>query len=209
MWDLVDGLFKANVAVVDKKSVYLYPKLINKEKSSIYLLESPTLWHARLGHVNYKSLKNLSNLGYIPKLNLKEIRKCETCVEAKLAKNSFHSIDRNTEPLGLIHSDLCDLKFMPTRSRKKYFITFIDDYTRYYYVYLLNSKDEVMNMFIAYKAEVENQLYKNIKILKSDRGGEYESNEFSNLCAKFCITHQTTAPYTPQQNEIAKRKNFK
>ena len=83
-------------------------------------------------------------------------------------KNSFHSIDRNTEPLGSIHSGLCDLKFMPTRGGKKYFITFIDDCTRHCYVYLLNSKDEVMNMFITYKAEVENQLNKNIKILKSD-----------------------------------------
>ena len=90
---LVDELFKANVAVVDKKSVNLYSKLINKGKTSVYLLESPTLWHARLGHVNYKSLKNLSNLGYIPKLNLEEIRKCEICVEAKFTKNSFHSID--------------------------------------------------------------------------------------------------------------------
>ena len=62
---LVDGLFKANVAVVDKKFVYLYPKLINKEKSSVYLFESPILWHARLGHINYKSLHNLSNLRYI------------------------------------------------------------------------------------------------------------------------------------------------
>ena len=53
---LVDGLLKANVAVVDKKSVYLYPKLINKEKSSVYLLESPILWHARLGHVIFKKL---------------------------------------------------------------------------------------------------------------------------------------------------------
>ena len=103
---LVDGLFKANVAVVDKKPVYLYPKLINEEKSSVYLLESSILWHARLGHVNYKSLKILSNLGYIPKLNLKEIRKCEIYVEAKFTKNSFHSIDQNIEPLGLTHSYL-------------------------------------------------------------------------------------------------------
>ena len=65
--------------------VYLYPKLINKRKSSVYLLESPILWHARLGHVNYKSLQNLSNLGYIHKLNLKEI--CKICVEAKFTKN--------------------------------------------------------------------------------------------------------------------------
>ena len=93
---LVVTLFKTNVAFVDKKSVYLYPKLINKEKSSGYLLESPVLWHARLEHVNYKSLKNLSNLGYILKLNLKEICKCEICDEAKFAKNSFHLIDQNT-----------------------------------------------------------------------------------------------------------------
>ena len=122
------------------------------------MLDSLILWHVRLGHVNYKSFHNLSNLGYILKLKLKELRKYKICVEAKFAKCSFHSIDRNTESLGLIHSDLCDLKFMPTRGGKKYFITFIDDYTRYCYVYLLNSKDEAMNMFITYKAEVENQL---------------------------------------------------
>ena len=62
-------------------------------------------------------------------------------------------------------------------------------------------------MFITYKAEVENQLNKNIKILKSDRDGEYESNDFSELCAKFGIIYQTTASYTPQQNGIAERKN--
>ena len=75
---------------------------------------------------------------------------------------------------------MCDLKFASTRDGKKYFFfTFIDDCTRSYYVYLLNSKDEAMKMFITYKAEVENQLNKNMKILKSDQGGEYESNEFS------------------------------
>jgi len=63
-----------------------------------------------------------------------------------------------------------------------------------------------MNMFLTYKIEVENQLNKNIKILKSDRDGEYESNEFSELCAKFDIFHQTTTPYTPQQNGIAEWK---
>jgi len=127
---LVDGFFKANVAVVDKKSVYLYSKLINKWKASVYFLESLMLWYARLEHINYKSLQNLSNVGYIPKLKLEEIYKCEICVEAKFAKNSFHSIDRNTEPLEIIHSDLCDLKFTLTRDGKKYFITFIDDCTR-------------------------------------------------------------------------------
>ena len=65
-------------------------------------------------------------------------------------------------------------------------------------------------MFTIYKAKVEkvkNQLNENIKILKFDQGGEYESNEFSELCANFDIIHQITVAYTPQQNEIAERKN--
>jgi len=59
---LIDGFFKANIVVVDKTSVYVYPKLINKGKFFVYLLEFPILWHARLGHINYKSLQNLSML---------------------------------------------------------------------------------------------------------------------------------------------------
>ena len=74
---------------------------------------------------------------------------------------------------------MCDLKFAPTRGEKKYFITFIDDCTRYCYVYFLNNKDAIMSMFIKYKVKIENQLTKNIKILKSDRGGEYEMNSVS------------------------------
>ena len=57
---------------------------------------------------------------------------------------------------------------------KKYFITFIDDCTRYCYVYLLNSQDEAIDAFKQYKIEVENQLNKKIKMIRSDRGGEYE-----------------------------------
>ena len=55
----------------------------------------------------------------------------------------------------------------------KYFITFIDDSTKYCYVYLLKSKDEVVEKFSLYKQEVENQLNKKIKMVRSDRGGEY------------------------------------
>jgi len=62
-------------------------------------------------------------------------------------------------------------------------------------------------MFITYKVEIENQLNKNIKTLKFDRGKEYESNEFTELCAKFDIIHQTTSSYTSQQIGIAEQKN--
>ena len=98
------------------------------------------------------------------------------------------------------------MKSIPSRSGKKYFITFINDCTRYCYVYLLNSKDEAIDAFKQYKIEVENQLNKKIKMIRSDRGREYEF-PFQEICLENGIIHQMTAPYTPQQNGVAKRKN--
>ena len=87
-----------------------------------------------------------------------------------------------------------------TRGGKRYFITFIDDHTRYTYVYLLKTKDEVFEKFKEFKSEVENQKEKRIKVLRSDRGGEYFSDIFNQFCEDNGIIHQRTAPYTPQEN---------
>jgi hypothetical protein len=94
-----------------------------------------------------------------------------------------------------------------TRGGKKYFMTLIDDSTRYCYVYLLKSKDEALDFFKIYKAEVENQLERKIKRVRSDRGGEYFSNEFNLFCAEHGIIHERTPPNSPQSNGIAERKN--
>ena len=107
----------------------------------------------------------------------------------------------------MINSDLCDFKTIPTRGSKNYFITFIDDCSKYCYVYLLHRKYEVLNMFKTYKAEFENQLEKKIKIIRSVRGGEYKSIAFSDFCTQHGIVHQTTTPYTPAQNGVVERKN--
>ena len=106
----------------------------------------------------------------------------------------------------MIHSDTCDLKYVQTRRGKKYFVTFIDDCTRYCNVYLLKSKDEALEKFMHYKNEVENQLGKKIKAIRSDRIGEYDA-PFDRFYQKHGITHQTSAPYTLQQNGIAEHKN--
>ena len=82
----------------------------------------------------------------------------------------------------------------------------MDDSTKYCYVYLLKSKGEAIEKFVLYKNEVENQLNRKIKVLRSDRGGEYES-PFVDLCAQHGIIHETTAPYSPQSNGVAERKN--
>jgi transposase InsO family protein len=86
-------------------------------------------------------------------------------------------------------------------------MTFIDDCTKFCYVYLLKTKDEALNYSKAYKANVENQLERKIKRLRSDRGGEYFSSEFSEFYIEHGIIHERTPPYSPQSNEIAKKKN--
>ena len=109
--------------------------------------------------------------------------------------------------MNLIHSNVCDLKSNQTRDGNKYFITFVDECTIFCYVYLLKSKDEVIEKFELYKKEVETQLSGKIKVIRSNRGGEYVSL-FGEFCSKHGIIHEVTAPYSPQSYEIAERKNW-
>ena len=83
--------------------------------------------------------------------------------------------------------------------------TFIDDFSRYSKLYLLRNKDEVSEKFSIYKSEVENQLNKKIKRIRSDRGGEYFL--INDLCEKEGIIHEVTPPYSPESNGVAERKN--
>ena len=110
-------------------------------------------------------------------------------------------------PLDLIHSDLCEMNGLLTRGGKRYFMTLIEDATRYCYIYLLKTKDEAFHYFKNFKAEVENQIERKIKRLRDDLGGEYISNEFSQFCAEHDIIHEVTPPYSPQSNGVAERKN--
>ena len=151
-------------------------------------------------------MSKLINLNHIPTFQIDANHKCETCVEAKLTRSSFQSVEKHIKPLDLIHSYICDLKLVQTRGGDKHFITFVNDSTKYCYVYLLKSKDEAIEKFVLYKNEVENQLNKKIKVLRSDRGCEYESS-FVDFCAQRGIIHETTTPYSPQSNGLAERKN--
>jgi transposase InsO family protein len=96
---------------------------------------------------------------------------------------------------------------MLIEGEQRYFMTMIDDTSRYCYVYLLKTKDEALNCFKTYKAEVENQLEKKIKCFMSDHGGEYFSNEFDLFCVEHGIIHERTPPYSPHSNGVAERKN--
>ena len=97
-----------------------------------------------------------------------------------------------------MHSDVCGPMSIKARGRYEYYDTFIDDYSRYDYVYLLHHKSEIFEKFKEFRAEVEKQLGKPIKALRSDRSGESLSDEFTGYLLENEILSHLTAPDTPQ-----------
>ncbi|GJU43651.1 zinc finger, CCHC-type containing protein [Tanacetum coccineum] len=147
-----NGMFMLNLNKVpdDSDSVYM---------SSSSTVVNSSLWHARLGHVHYKRMHEMSKYELIPAID-ENPDKCTTCMLTKI--------------------------------------------TRFCYVYLLYAKEEALDKFRIYKTEVELQQNELIKTLRTDRGGEFYGPVFFQSVG---IIHETTAPYTPQQNGVAERKN--
>jgi transposase InsO family protein len=79
-----------------------------------------------------------------------------------------------------------------------YYVSFIDDFSRKTWIYFLRKKSEVFDRFKEFKALVENQTEKRIKVVRTDNGGEFCRNEFEEFCKKCGIARQKTTPYTPQ-----------
>ena len=88
----------------------------------------------------------MSNIGLIPRLT-KDIEKCKACSQAKITKRPYKNVERNTKLLELIHTDLCEFEGKLTRGGNKNFITFVDDFSKYAYVYLLKNKSDAFEKF--------------------------------------------------------------
>ncbi|KAL0405848.1 UNVERIFIED_CONTAM: Transposon Ty2-GR1 Gag-Pol polyprotein [Sesamum latifolium] len=109
--------------------------------------------------------------------------------------------------LDLVHIDVCGLLSISAIGEFSYFITFTNDRSRYGYVYLMRYKSEAFGRFKEYRLEVENQTNCKIKSLRSDRGGEYLSGEFTDYLKENGTLSQWTPPGTPQLNGVAERRN--
>ncbi|KAH9697148.1 hypothetical protein KPL71_023495 [Citrus sinensis] len=166
------------------------------------------LWHLRLGHINQNRIQRMIKDGLLGPLENESLPLCESCLEGKMTKRPFSAKGvRATVPLELVHTDVCGPINVQARGGYEYFITFTDDYSRYGYVYLMHHKSEALEKFKEYRAEKEKQLDKNIKKLRSDRGGEFLSGDFKEYLVENEIISQLTAPGTPQQNGVAERRN--
>ena len=115
--------------------------------------------------------------------------------------------ERASDLLGIIHSDVCGPMSIHARGGYSYFITFTDDFSRYGYIYLMKHKSESFEMFKRFENDVESQLDKKIKILRSDRGDEYLSQVFIDHLSSCGIVSQLTPLGTPQWNGVSERRN--
>ena len=166
------------------------------------------LWHYRLGHIGVKRMKKLHTDGILESLDYESLDACEPCLMGKMTKTPFSgTMERATDLLEIIHTDVCGPMNIEARGGYRYFLTFTDDLSRYGYIYLMKHKSETFEKFKEFQSEVENHRNKKIKFLRSDRGGEYLSYEFG-LHLKQCgIVSQLTPPGTPQRNGVSKRRN--
>ena len=169
------------------------------------------MWHRRLGHPNSDVLRTLFNSGLLGNKACSSIDISFDCTSCKLCKSKVlpfpHHASRASQCFELIHSDVWGIALVVSHAHYKYFVTFIDDFSRFTWVYFLRAKGEVFSVFQRFLVLLETQFSASIKVLRSDSSGEYISNEFQVFLQSKGIISQHSCPSTPQQNGVAERKN--
>jgi len=169
------------------------------------------LWHERFGHLSMQTLSAMQKSGIVvdlpPISDSDEV--CEACMKGKQHRQPFpqESNTRAEAPLQLVHADLSGKMNTQALGGSSYYFALIDDYSRKTWVYFLREKSQAFGKFKEWLAMVEAETGRKLKKLRTDRGGEFLSGEFTTFCKERGIKRQLTNPHTPQQNGVAERKN--
>lgn len=169
------------------------------------------LWHKRFGHLNNQSLQLMKKKELVKGLpELKGAEKiCTVCNIGKQQRVKFPKKGkwRASEKLELIHADLCGPITPISQGGKRYLFVLVDDFSRKIWIYFLADKAETFDVFKTFKSSVEKEAKTVIRGLRTDRGGEFTSDDFNKYCNNSGIKRQLTAAYSPQQNGVAERRN--
>ncbi|KAG7551914.1 Zinc finger CCHC-type superfamily [Arabidopsis thaliana x Arabidopsis arenosa] len=192
----------------------LYKVVMEVENSKCLQLivsNDSRLWHARLGHIGVDTMRTMMQkeiVAGLPRIGI-EKETCSSCLLGKQVRQSFPqaTLFRATNILELIHGDLCGPITPPTAAQNKYIFVLIDDYSRYMWSILLREKGESFRKFKIFKTRIEQETGASIKTFRTDRGGEFLSQEFQDFCNSTGIKRHLTAPYSPQQNGVVERRN--
>ena len=140
------------------------------------------MWHRRLGPPNFDVLRTSFNSGLLGNKACSSLDLSFDCTSCKLGKRKVlpfpHHASRASQCFDIIHSDVWGIAPVVSHAHYKYFVTFIDDFSRFTWVYFLRAKAEVFPVFKRFLALLETQFSASIKVLHSDSSGEYMFNEF-------------------------------
>ncbi|SGZ34089.1 BQ5605_C079g12964 [Microbotryum silenes-dioicae] len=170
--------------------------------------------HRCLGHLAPSSIQKMIAAGLLDGFGAgysdKDVEEfvCNACLGSKGHRLPFpDSESHSPERLGLVHSDVLSFP-TPSLTGKRYLVTFLDDHSRKLWAYAIDHKSDVFPIFQTWLAEVELATNARLRILRTDNGGEYRSNAFTEFCKSKGIRRQYSIPYTPQQNGRAERVNL-
>lgn len=199
------------IAVAIRNNSQLYELKFEQTQATKALATATDLeiWHKRFGHLNYKGVKKILSRKKDHKLNLSQsLQRCSTCIEGKQTKlpHDQHRI-RAKRPLQLIHSDLIGPINPMSYDKKKYVLTFVDDYTHFTAAYVIESKTEVLRFFKKYEAMAIAHFNLKVSRFRCDNGREYISNEIIKYFEEKGIQFEFTIRYTPEQNGVSERMN--
>ena len=191
-------LYKVDMEIENRRCLQL---VHHKESSK---------WHSRLGHVGLTNLKLMIDKELVTGMPRFTVEKetCEAYLRGKQIRTSFPQTSsyRATKVLELVHRDLCGPISPPTAGRNRYVFVLIDDYSRYMWTILMKEKSEAFTKFKFFKATVEAEIGTMIKILRTDRGGEFTSLEFREFCDSPGIKRHLIAPRSTSKRSRGKKK---
>ncbi|GJW09443.1 retrovirus-related pol polyprotein from transposon TNT 1-94 [Tanacetum coccineum] len=199
---------------IRKKGLYVM-KLGNKPKDQICLAtidENSTLWHRRLGHANMRLIQSLASkelVRNLPKLKFDQ-HFYDACKIGKQAHASHKAknIVSTTRCLKLLHIDLFGPSAVRSYEGNCYTLVIVDDYSRYTWTRFLKDKTEAFDQFEIFSKKIQNQLGCTIVSIRTDHGREFDNEvQFGEFCNANGITHNFSAPRTPQSNGMVERKN--
>lgn len=194
------------------------PIAIGNETAAIADLDirhSIPVGHRRIGHVNIRTLRRMCIKGIVKGLLLSDLTDvgnhpplCTGCAKGKMHRISFPAGRRSTCLIGeIIHSDVCGPMSYTSINHERYFVIFKDDFSGFMAIYFMKKKSETFSFYRLFAALIKNQTGLNILTLRSDGGGEFESNEFNNHLKEKGVIHERSCPDTPSQNGCAERSH--
>ena len=198
---------------LSKNGVYpIHSQLFNSANKTACTAQSSSnkwqLWHSRLGHPSAKVLASLShsfNSNFLSKLVLEHYHHC---LAGKMHQLPFSSSNKQIQfPFELVHFDLWGPAPVVSTNAFRYYLVFVDEFTKFTLVYLLKHKSDTFHTFTQFQAMIHTQFSLPIKTIRTDCGGEFTSNQFNQFCASKGMIHQVSCPHTPQQNGVAEGKH--